>query len=225
MSLNIKSKLRLLVLIMSSIMFFYQTIALLQSYLQFNTDVDINISRPQTDRYPSISVCFVNDHIYQDAKHILERNSTFNSTIFGLLSKLNNSNSSFRISKEINKNFLTLYHKYHEEYAMLSRYYYKLPQIRCKYISGQHFKRFRDCENKNKFIYSLRRRYECVTVLSRISLNSTLNFQNYEVMSNNNNAYNRELKRTLRISIEEDMFKTDWIHKLRFGLYSYFIIQ
>ncbi len=223
MEINIKSKLRLLVLIMSSIMFSYQTIALLQSYLEFNTDVDIKISKPQTDRYPSISVCFVNDYIYQDANHILERNSTFNSTIFGLLSKLNNSNTSSRISKEINGNFLDMYKKYHEEYGMLSRNYYKLPEIRCKYISGQHFRRFRDCENKNKFIYSLRRRYECVTVLSRISLNSSLNFENYQMMSNNS-ANNQQFKRTLRISIGEEMFKTDWIHKLRFGLYSYLFI-
>ena len=132
------------------------------------------------------------------------------------------SNSSSRISKEINENFLTIYEKYHEGYKMLSRYYYKLPKIRCKYISGPHFKRFRRCENKSKFIYSLRRRYECVTVLSRISFNSTLNVENDEMLSNN--AINGELMQTLRISIGDDMFKTDWVHKLRFGLYSYLVI-
>jgi hypothetical protein len=40
----------------------------------------------------------------------------------------------------------------------------------------------------------------------------------------NNSANNQQFKRTLRISIGEEMFKTDWIHKLRFGLYSYLFI-
>ena len=86
-----KSKIRFLILTISLILFLYQTISQFELYLEYNTDVDIKISRPDFNKYPAISICFSNDIHSIEALKMLRHNSTFNSTFFQLLAKENRS--------------------------------------------------------------------------------------------------------------------------------------
>jgi len=217
--LNIISLARLAIFSICLSFLLYQTSSLFRIYLKYETSVDIEIRRSESNKYPAITVCFTNLYLIFDAQNLMLKNSSFNQTVN---KNFKESKNKFESTTKASKEFEDVYRKYYLNITQFSSNYYILPKIDCHFVYGyQRLNSSFKCEQINDLLRSRTKSFECLTFFSEIaftnkpqniSLDNTLK---NEIWSEINS--NKDLKQMVMLGIEEDVYNYETIERTLMG--------